>query len=374
MSATKKKPGRSRRAARSGSSEGSFSLAEVASAVGGRVAGDPSLRFSGVQGLDRATPRDLSWVADDLRAREARESRAGALLTAREEDAGGRPAVVVGSPTLALAAWLEAWRPPDRGRPGISKKAHVHPSARLGRGVSVAAGATIEAGAVVGARSILSAGAFVGKGAVLGEDCYLHPNAAVLERCQVGARGILHAGAVVGSDGFGYVWDGQRHRKIRQLGIVRIEEDVEIGANAAIDRATLGETVIGRGTKIDNLVQVGHNVTVGENSILCGQAGIAGSARLGRGVTLAGQVGVSDHVTIGDGVVATGQAGIVRGARIADGTTVSGMPAAPHRDFLRRSAWIARLPELARRVEELEKGLAGANEGGRPWKSESPKS
>ena len=355
-------------------SDRSFTLAQVASAVGGRVAGNALLRLSGVQGLDRATPRDLSWVADERRAREARDSRAGAVLAASEEDAAGKPAVLVRSPTLALVVWLEAWHPPARPRPGISKRAHVHATARLGRGVSVAAGATIEAGAVVGARSVLAAGSFVGREAVLGEDCYLHPNAAVLERCRVGARGILHAGAVVGSDGFGYVWDGERHRKIPQLGIVRTEEDVEIGANTTIDRATLGETVIGRGTRIDNLVQIGHNVMVGEDSILCGQAGIAGSARLGRRVTLAGQVGVSDHVTIGDGVVATGQAGIVRGANVEAGTTVSGMPAAPHREFLRRAAWVARLPELARRVEELERDRAEGGEGGKPWKSESPKS
>ncbi len=175
----------------------------------------------------------------------------------------------------------------------------------------MAAGATVEAGAVIGARTVLCAGSFVGRDAVIGADCYLHPNSAVLERCSVGARCVLQAGSVVGSDGFGYAWDGSRHRKIPQKGIVRIEDDVEVGANSAIDRATLGETVIGRGTKIDNLVQVGHNVVIGEDSLLCGQSGIAGSSRLGRRVTLAGQVGVGDHVTIGDGTIATGQAGVI---------------------------------------------------------------
>jgi UDP-3-O-[3-hydroxymyristoyl] glucosamine N-acyltransferase len=353
---------------------GSFTLARVASAVGGRVAGNAALRLSGVRGLEEAGPSDLSWIADERWAREGRDSRAGALLVASEESAAGKPAVVVRNPTLALAAWLEVWRPSARPRPGISKKAHVHASARLGKGVSVAAGATVEGGAVIGAGSVLCPGSFVGRDAVLGEDCYLHPNAAVLERCRIGARVILHAGAVVGSDGFGYVWDGKSHRKIPQLGIARVEEDVEIGANAAIDRATLGETVIGRGTKIDNLVQIGHNVFVGEHSVLCGQAGIAGSARVGRRVTLAGQVGVSDHATIGDGVVATGQAGIVRGANVPAGTVVSGMPAAPHRDFLRSAAWVVRLPDLARRVAGLEKRGGGAGEGETPWKSESPKS
>ena len=331
------------------------------------------MRLSGVQVLERATAADLSWVADVARARQAAASHAGALLVAAEEDASGKPAVVVSSPTLALATWLSALHPPARPRPGVSKKAHVHRAARLARGVSVAAGATVEEGAVVGARTALGPGSFVGRGATIGEDCHLGVNAAVLEECRVGDRCVLQAGAVVGSDGFGYVWDGERHRKIPQLGIVRVEDDVEIGANAAIDRATLGETVIGRGTKIDNLVQVGHNVVVGEHSILCGQAGIAGSSRLGRRVTLAGQVGVSDHVVIGDGVIATGQAGIVRGARVEPGTMISGMPAAPHRDFLRSAAWVARLPELARRVERLEKSPVG-REGEKPWKSESPKS
>ncbi len=222
----------------------------------------------------------------------------------------------------------------------------------------MAAGATVEAGARVGARTVLSAGTFVGRDAVLGEDCYLHPNAAVLERCSVGARCILQAGAVVGSDGFGYVWDGSRHRKIPQKGIVRVEDDVEIGANSAIDRATLGETVIGRGTKIDNLVQVGHNVVVGEDSLVCGQAGIAGSCRLGRRVTLAGQAGIGDHATIEDGATVTGQGGVVSRGVVPAGAVVSGMPAAPHREFLKSAALVARLPELARRLEEVERRLA----------------
>jgi UDP-3-O-[3-hydroxymyristoyl] glucosamine N-acyltransferase len=349
-----------------------FTLAQVAAAVGGSVLGDSSLRLTGVETLDRAASTDLSWVSDRRRARQAADSRAGALLVSSEEDAVGKPAVLVPSPKLALAIWLELSFPGARPQAGISKGAHVSGSARLRRGVSVAAGATVEAGARVGARTVLCAGAFVGREAVVGDDCYLHPGAAVLERCRIGARCVLQAGAVIGSDGFGYVWDGQRHRKIPQLGIVRIEDDVEIGANAAIDRATLGETVVERGTKIDNLVQVGHNVVVGEHSILCGQAGIAGSARLGRGVTLAGQVGVNDHITIGDRTVATGQAGVT--GNLPAGGIFSGMPAAPHREFLKRAALIARLPELARRVDEIERRVAGPRKGGKPWKSESRKS
>jgi len=209
----------------------------------------------------------------------------------------------------------------------------------------------------VGARTMLAAGAFVGENASVGEDCILHPNAAVLDGCRIGARCVLQAGAVVGSDGFGYVWDGASHRKVPQVGTVRVEDDVEIGANAAIDRATLGETIIGRGTKIDNLVQIGHNVVVGEHSLLCGQAGIGGSSRLGRGVTLAGQVGISDHVTIGDGAVLTGQAGVARQGRVEAGAVLSGMPALPHREFLRRAALLGRLEKALERLAKLESRL-----------------
>jgi UDP-3-O-[3-hydroxymyristoyl] glucosamine N-acyltransferase len=167
----------------------------------------------------------------------------------------------------------------------------------------------------------------------------------------------------VGSDGFGYVWDGAGHHKIPQIGIVRIEDDVEIGANSAIDRATLGETVVGRGTKIDNLVQVGHNVVIGEHSILCGQAGIGGSSRLGRGVTLAGQVGVSDHATIGDGAVLTGQAGIARQGRVAARAVLSGMPALPHREFLKRAALVGRLEAAFARLAALEEAVEKMRKG-----------
>lgn len=346
----------------------------MARVVGGRVHGDPKVRLSGVRGLDEAGPEHLSFVADPRRAADARASRAGALLVASADAAAGRPVVVVAAPLQALAAWLEAYLPLARPKPGVARGAHVHGSARLGRGVAVAAGATIGPRARIGARTVIGPGAYVGAGAEIGEDGFLHANAVVYAGCRIGARCILHAGAVIGSDGFGYVWDGQRHRKIPQIGIARLEDDVEVGANAAIDRATLGETVVGRGTKIDNLVQVGHNVSVGEHSLLCGQAGVAGSTRLGRRVTLAGQAGVADHATIGDGAIATAQSGIVTGAKVEAGTVVSGMPAAPHREFLKRAAWVARLPELARRVEELERRLEEAGKGGRPWSSESARS
>jgi UDP-3-O-[3-hydroxymyristoyl] glucosamine N-acyltransferase len=245
----------------------------------------------------------------------------------------------------------------------VARGAHVHSRARIAPSASVEAGAIVEAGARIGARTRVRAGAFVGENAEIGEDGVLGPASAVMARCRVGNRCILQPGAVVGSDGFGYVWDGARHRKIPQVGIVRVEDDVEIGANSAIDRATLGETVIGRGTKIDNLVQVGHNVVVGEHSILCGQAGVGGSSRLGRGVTLAGQVGISDHVTIGDRAILTGQAGIARRGRVHAGAVLSGMPALPHREFLKRAALVGRLEAAFERLAALEAALAKVGKG-----------
>ena len=351
-------PQRDRGGSRPRGGRGGFTLAEVAAAVGGTVHGDGAASLRGVAGLEAAGPSDLSWVADEGRAEAGAASRAGALLVASERLASGKPAVVVPNPHLALARWLEISHPPVRPRPGKARGAFVDPAARLGKGVSVGAGAVVSARARIGARTVISAGVFVGEDAEIGEDCLLHPNAAVLARCRIGSRCVLQAGAVVGSDGFGYVWDGAAHHKVPQLGIVRVEDDVEIGANSAIDRATLGETVIGRGTKIDNLVQVGHNVVVGPYSVFCGQAGVGGSSRIGRGVTLAGQVGISDHVTIGDGAILTGQAGVARRGRVAAGAVLSGMPALPHREFLRRAALLGRLEAALDRLAALEKRLS----------------
>jgi UDP-3-O-[3-hydroxymyristoyl] glucosamine N-acyltransferase len=326
--------------------------------------GKSEARLRGVAPLEAAGPGDLSWVADERRSTQARVSGAGAFLVADAGLASGRPCVVVASPQLALARWLEVFRPPEPRRAGVARGAFVHRTARVAASASIEAGATVAAAARVGARTRLRAGAFVGEKAEVGSDCVLGPGSAVLAGCRVGDRCILQPGAVVGSDGFGYVWDGSEHWKIPQIGIVRIEDDVEIGANATIDRATLGETVIGRGTKIDNLVQIGHNVTVGEHSILCGQAGVGGSSRLGRGVTLAGQVGVSDHATIGDRAILTGQAGIARQGRVEAGAVVSGMPALPHREFLKRAALVGRLEAALERLAALEAAMAKIKKGG----------
>jgi UDP-3-O-[3-hydroxymyristoyl] glucosamine N-acyltransferase len=213
------------------------------------------------------------------------------------------------------------------------------------------------AAATVGDGSVLYPGVFVGEGARIGVDCVLHPHVVVREQCRVGNRVIVHAGAVIGSDGFGYARDGDIRVKIPQIGIVEIEDDVEIGANTTVDRATLGKTVIGRGTKIDNLVQIAHNVTIGEHSVIAAQAGIAGSTRVGRAVTLAGQVGVVNHISIGDGATIGPQSGVAQS--VPPGAVLSsGLPAAPHQEWLKVMTLLPQLPKLWRLVRRLDKQLA----------------
>ncbi|HET9795820.1 MAG TPA: UDP-3-O-(3-hydroxymyristoyl)glucosamine N-acyltransferase [Thermoanaerobaculia bacterium] len=329
-----------------------FSLAEIAGVTGATLAGPGDLVFRGVAPLADAGPEEMSFVAGPRNAAAARTSRAGALIVAAVDLAGGRPALVHPNPAAAFAAALAHLHPEARPEPGRAPTAVVSPEARVGAGASIGPGAVVERGAVLGERCHLEANAFVGAGAELGDDVRLGPGAVVAAACRVGNRCRIAAGAVIGADGFGYVWDGSAHRRIPQIGIVVLEDDVDVGANACIDRAALTETRIGRGTKIDNLVQIGHNVVVGEHAIICGQTGIAGSARIGSGATLAGQVGVADRMVVGDRAIVTAQAGVMR--EVEPGAVVSGMPAEPHADFLRREAAADRLPELFDRVRALE--------------------
>jgi UDP-3-O-[3-hydroxymyristoyl] glucosamine N-acyltransferase len=245
-------------------------------------------------------------------------------------------------------------RPPSRPAPGVDPSAQVDPTAVLGPDVHVGALAVVGRGVRLGARSIVHPHVVLYEGVTVGEDCVLHSGVQVRERCRLGSRVVVQNGAVVGGDGFGFARDeGGRYQKFPQVGIVVIEDDVEIGALTAVDRAALGETRVGRGTKLDNLVQVGHSVAIGEDSVLAGQVGVAGSTRIGSRVTLAGQVGVAGHLTIGDGVVATAQTGIP--GSVEKGLVVSGYPAIENRAWLRSSAVFAKLPELQKRLRELER-------------------
>ncbi|MBF5046330.1 UDP-3-O-(3-hydroxymyristoyl)glucosamine N-acyltransferase [Aggregicoccus sp. 17bor-14] len=345
-------------------------LGDLAAHVGGELLGDPAQAIRGLSGLAEAATGDLSFYGNPRYRREFESTHASAVLVGPDvPPRAGLSLVRVPNPHLAFARLLELFHPRVRPPPGVRLGAIVHPGALVDLEATVMAGATVEEGARVGARSVLFPGVYLGENARVGEDCILYPNVTVREGCLVGDRVVLHASCVVGADGFGFAFDpegpqGPQHFKVPQAGIVRIEDDVEVGACTTIDRATLGETVIGRGTKIDNLVQIAHNVKVGPLSLLCAQAGVSGSAELGQGVVLAGQVGVVGHIRVGDMAKVGAQSGIAHD--VPDGQVVSGSPAIPHRDWLKNVAAQGQLADLTkevrslrRRLEQLEKEKGG---------------
>ncbi|WP_375772663.1 UDP-3-O-(3-hydroxymyristoyl)glucosamine N-acyltransferase [Archangium gephyra] len=345
-------------------------LEELATHVGGELVGDAGLLITGLNGLAEAGPGELSFYGNPRYRKQFEATRASAVLVTQEaEPREGVSLVRVSNPHLAFAKISSLFHPRPSHAAGVRPGAFVHPEARVHPEATVMAGATVEKGASVGARAVLFPGAYVGEGAGIGEDSLLYPNVTVREHCQVGARVILHASCVVGADGFGFAFNpegdnGPEHYKVPQSGIVRIEDDVEVGACTTIDRATIGETVIGRGSKLDNLVQIAHNVKVGPLSLICAQAGVSGSAELGMGVVLAGQVGVVGHIRVGDMAKVGAQSGVAHD--VEDGQVVSGSPAVPHREWLRMSAALGQISDLLkevrtlrRRVETLEKKEKG---------------
>ena len=333
-------------------------LGEVAAYAGGEVEGNPQAQVRGVASLEVADNTQLSYFADTRYKKALLNTRALAVLARKDAPPmEGMNWIRVDNPALAFAR-IAGWFSPRTPWPaGVDALAHVHPEAQLHPSACVMANVVIDKGAVVGANSVLFPGVFVGEGAQLGEECWLYPNVVLRERVLLGNRVTIHAGAVIGADGFGYVFDAQQkqHVKVPQVGIVRIEDDVEIGAGSCIDRATSGETVIGRGTKIDNLVQIGHNVHVGPLGLICGQVGIAGSVTIGAGVVLAGQVGVADHLQLGNRVTATAQTGI--GRDVEDGAVVSGFNAFRHADWLRFLLSVHKLPKLLKEMSHLKQRL-----------------
>jgi UDP-3-O-[3-hydroxymyristoyl] glucosamine N-acyltransferase len=333
-----------------------FTLGQLAEALDAKLDGDPARVVTGVAPLDAAGRDDISFLIDPRYEAAARASRAGAFIA--PPGTRGLPAAVLecGAPQRALIEVLTLFHPGTAPPPGIDASAVVHASAVVDATASVGALAVVEAGARIGPRVRVHPLAYVGRGVEVGEDSEIHPHVVLREGVALGARVIVHAGAVLGADGFGYAPEAGRHRKIPQVGRVEIGDDVEIGANATIDRATLGATVVGRGTKIDNLVMIAHNVQVGEDAILAAQTGVAGSSRLGRGVILGGQVGISDHVTVGEGAMLAAQAGAIQD--VAPGARLAGTWARPL--FQAKRIWIAEgeLPEMVTRVKQLERRIA----------------
>lgn len=329
-------------------------LREIAELLGGEVLGDPETEITGVAGVEDAGPGDITFATAGKHASLVRASGASCVMVRERFPDIETAQLRVADPYYAFAVLLGRFYAEPRKPGGISPLAFVSESASLGRDVAVGAFAFVSDRASIGDGSSIGPGAFIGEGSSMGGDCLIYPSVVVRENVVLGDRVIIHPGSVIGSDGFGYVQKDGRHHKIPQVGVVRIGNDVEIGANVTIDRATTGATVIGDGTKIDNLVQIAHNVTVGRNAIIVAQAGIAGSTEIGDGVMIGGQVGVADHSKLAPGTMIGAQSGVM--GEVPRGV-YSGSPAIAHRDWLRASSVFAKLPELQRRMKALEEKL-----------------
>ena len=332
----------------------SFTVAEIAAQVRGEVVGDGTTRITGLTSADRAAAGDLTFAENEKYFAAAESSGASAVLVSTEAPSA-KALIKVANVRSAVAQLLALFFPPEEFAPGVHPSAEVHPSAQIDPSAHIGAHCVIGARSRVGPKCVLMGGNHLGAECELAEDVRLFPNVVLYARTKIGTRVAIHASTVIGSDGYGYVFDQGRHKKVLQVGNVVIEDDVEIGANAAIDRAAFGSTIIGAGTKIDNLVHVAHNVVMGKHCLVMGQSGFAGSTHLGDYTVIASQSGVAGHLKLGRQSTVGAKSGVMRD--VADGETVLGIPAQPHKQMKRQ--WIAmqQLPEMIKRMRDLEQQI-----------------
>jgi UDP-3-O-[3-hydroxymyristoyl] glucosamine N-acyltransferase len=330
---------------------------DIAQLVSGRLIGDPDLVINGAAGLDEAGQSDISFVFNPKYVKHLSKSKAGVLLLSEEVAACKATQIIVKNPHLAFAQVLTIIEKEIRPSfaPGIHPKAVVAADVKIAKDVYIGPGVVIEPEATIGETSHIGANSYIGHGSRIGKNTHIYPNVTIRENVKVGNNVIIHPGAVLGSDGFGFVPSQAGHFKVPQIGSIEVCDDVEIGANVSIDRATTGKTKIGKGTKIDNLVQIAHNVKIGEHCFIVAQVGIAGSTVLGDFVTIAGQAGVSGHLKIGDGVTIAGQAAVIGDVPARE--IVSGYPARPHREAMKVYALSQKLPELFDEVKDIKNML-----------------
>ena len=334
-------------------------MKEIAALLNGEVAGDEDVVVEHIRGIDEAGEGDLTFIANPQYRKTLETTGASAVLVVPGTECAGKNLVIVGNPYLSLGKLLGLFYPGEFDPPGIYGRAFIEEGAQIAQEAKIYPGAAVSRGARIERGVVLYPGVFVGRNALIGEDSILYPNVCVYRECLIGKRVILHAGVVVGSDGFGFASPGGDNLKIPQVGIVQIDDDVEIGANSTIDRGTLGKTWIKRGVKIDNLVQIAHNVVIGENSVIAAQVGISGSTKLGKSVVIGGQAGMVGHINIGDHVMIGAKSGIHED--VPAHQAVSGSPHLPHKEWLRVVSCLSRLPEmrkilasLLRRLEKME--------------------
>jgi len=330
-------------------------LQQLAELIGGRVEGDPDLEIRRVLPIDLAQEGDITFLANPKYLPKLKDCRASAVIIAPGIDAPGLNLLICANPYLAFAKILTFMQVPERSVKGVMPGAQVASSAVLAEGVTIYPGCVVGEGVKIGSGTTLYPGVILYDEVQIGSDCLLHAGSIVREGCRLGDRVILQPSAVIGSDGFGFAPDGSCYYKIPQVGIVVLEDDVEIGACSCIDRATLGVTRIGRGTKIDNLVQVAHNVEIGEDSILCALVGIAGSTKIGRHCTFGGHAVAAGHVKVGDNVTIGGRGGVT--GNVEGNQVLSGLPLLPHKQWLKMSTTLPKLPEMRRELHTLKKRL-----------------
>ena len=338
-----------------------FTLKEIAQLVEGELVGDPSVAITGISGIKEAKEGDITFLANPKYASLVETTKAAAIITSRESVETSKPLIKTDNPSIAFTKVVSlAGHESNKYPEGIHSTAVISPNAQIAKGAAIGAYTVVDDGVEIGVDSIIYSGCYIGCGVKIGKKCLIYPHVSIRERIEIGDRVIIHSGAVIGSDGFGFDMVRGVQEKIPQIGTVLIEDDAEIGANATIDRARFDKTVIGKGTKIDNLVQIAHNVVTGENCIIVAQTGISGSTTLGKGVILAGQAGIVGHIYIGDKAIVAAQAGVTKS--IPAGAKVSGYPAKPHEIALRVNACLQRLPELCKKIRELEEKVKNLEE------------
>lgn len=329
-------------------------LKDIAKSINGEIFGDPELEITGVSGILDAKQGDITFISSKKYLKDIDNCNASALIIKEPIESLSISQLKVSNPYLAFAKLLELFYLKPIIHKGISKSAIISEKASISNKATISHSVFISDGVIIGDETILYPFVYIGENTKIGNNCIIYPNVTIRENVKIGNKVIIHSGTVIGSDGFGYVFDNGIHYKIPQVGGVIIEDDVEIGSNVSIDRATLGNTIIGKGTKIDNLSQIAHNVKIGSNSLIIAQVGIAGSSEIGDYVTLGGQVGVADHAKIESQTMIGAQSGIM--GNVPKGV-YSGSPAIPHREWLKAQAIFAKLPEMHRKIKELEHKL-----------------
>jgi len=330
-----------------------MTIGEIAVFLGGTVIGAENVMINGIRSIEDADQGDLTFIANKKYLKKLKDTKASAVLAPLQTEAEGKNLIIVSDPYVALGKLLTLYYPLDHGRSGISPDAYIEDGAMVSPEATIFPRAFISRGAQIGRGTVVYPGVFIGRGVSIGEDSMLYANVTIYHACIIGNRVILHSGVVVGADGFGFASSGAGNNKIPQVGFVQIDDDVEVGANTTIDRATLGKTWIQRNVKIDNLVQIAHNVVIGENSIIVAQVGISGSTKLGKSVMVGGQAGMVGHIHIGDKAMIAAGSGVHRDVK--PGEIVGGNPQMPYKEWLQVEACRSKLPEMRATLKDLVK-------------------